>query len=177
MEYKHDCTQTHRRDHNRGLSGGGSRLSFSNSFTTTSAIYSTLQLHSYCGIMLSMKATPIELRERILAARTKDVQSLGAIAERFRIPKSTVQGIIERYRSSGTVEPKPHGGGRRSAFSSKQLRQLKRRLLKQPDATLAQLRERIKVNASIATIHRAVKKLGFTLKKKRYALRSKNAKM
>lgn len=112
-----------------------------------------------------MKAIPIELRERILAARTEDGQSLGIISERFRIPKSTVQGIIERYRSSGTVEPKPHGGGRRLAFSSKQLRQLRRQLLKQPDATLAQLRKRIKVYGSIATFHRAIKKLGFTLKK------------
>ncbi len=117
-----------------------------------------------------MKAIPIELRQRILAVRTEEGQSLGAISERFRIPKSTVQGIIERYRNSGTVEPKPHGGGRRLAFSPKQLRQLKRLLFKQPDATLAQLRKCLKVNASIATFHRAIKKLGFTLKKKRYTL-------
>ena len=54
-----------------------------------------------------MRPTPIALRERVVAARTLDGQSMGYIAQRFRIPKGTVQNILARYREAGTVEPKP----------------------------------------------------------------------
>ena len=54
-----------------------------------------------------MKPTSLDLRKRIVAARIEDGQSMGQIAERFRIPKGTVQNILERYLDSGTVEPKP----------------------------------------------------------------------
>jgi transposase len=44
-----------------------------------------------------MKPTSIDLRKRIVAARLKDCQSMGHIAERFGIAKGTAQNIIERH--------------------------------------------------------------------------------
>jgi len=112
-----------------------------------------------------MKPTPIELRERIVAARTMDRQSMGQIAKRFRIAKGTVQNILERYRDAGTVEPKPQNAGRKSVFSKQAL---ERDVDKHPDATLEELRQRSRVQASLVTFHNALKKLGFHRKKKRY---------
>ena len=106
-----------------------------------------------------MKPTPIELRTRIVAARTEDGQSMGQIAERFRIPKGTVQRILERYRDSGSVEPKPQNPGRKSAFSEEELQCLKADILRNQDATLEELRSRSQVNVSIVAFHKVIKKL------------------
>jgi len=124
-----------------------------------------------------MKPTPIALRKRIVAARTEDGQSMGEIAERFSIPKGTVQRILERYRDSGSVEPKPRNPGRKSAFSKDDLRRLKQDIVSHPDATLEELRARSQVNVSIVSFHKTIKKLGFTRKKSLYTLSSSGVQM
>jgi transposase len=115
-----------------------------------------------------MRPTSIDLRRRVVAARMEDGQSMGQIAERFRIPKGTVQNIIERYRDAGTVEPKPQNAGRKPAFSGQALRKLERHVQRCPDATLSELRDRCGLGVSLVTIHNTLKKLGFTRKKSLY---------
>jgi len=92
-----------------------------------------------------MRPTSIDLRKRVVAARLEDGQYMGQIAERFRIPKGMVQNIVERYRDSGTVMPEPQNAGRKPAFSAEALRRIERHVLLKPDATLAELLERIPV--------------------------------
>lgn len=121
-----------------------------------------------------MKPTSTDLRKRIIAARFADGLSMGLIAERFKVPKGTVQNILERYRDSGSVEPKPQNAGRKPVFSGRTLRQLEQDVLLHPDATLAELRERSGVKASVVAVHNTLKKLGFTLKKRLYE-RTSNA--
>lgn len=121
-----------------------------------------------------MKPTSPDLRHRILAARIDDGQSMGQIALRFKIPKGTVQNILERYRDSGTIEPKPSNAGRKPAFSSAALARLEQDVLRHPDATLAELLKRSGVSTSIVTVHHALRRLGFTRKKRLYA-RTNNA--
>ena len=115
-----------------------------------------------------MKPTSIDLRKRVVAARTKDGQSMGQIAERFRLPKGTVQNILERYRDAGTVEPKPQNAGRKPGISGSSLRKLERNVLRCPDATLGELRDSCGLSVSVVTVHNTLKKLGFTRKKSLY---------
>jgi transposase len=115
-----------------------------------------------------MRPTSIDLRQRVVAARTEDGQSMGAIARRFKIPKGTVQNILERYRDSGTVVPKPQNAGRKPAFSGKALRRLERDVEGHPDATLEELRNRSGMPVSVVCVHHTLKKLGFTRKKSLY---------
>lgn len=117
---------------------------------------------------MGMKPTSNDLRRRVVAARIEHGQSMGQIAERFRIPKGTVQNILERYRDAGTIAPKPQNAGRKPAISGRALRRLERRVLRQPDATLAELRERCGLRVSVVTVHNTLKKLGFTRKKSLY---------
>ncbi len=124
-----------------------------------------------------MRPTPIALRKRVVAARKQDGQSMGEIAERFRIPKGTVQNILERYRDTGSVQPKAQNAGRKSAFSQADLRRLEKDILRNPDATLEELRVRSRVKVSIVSFHNAIKKLGFTRKKSRYMPSSNAVKM
>lgn len=115
-----------------------------------------------------MKPTSLDLRKRIVAARYEDGQSMGEIAKRFRIAKGTVQNILERYRDHGTIEPKPQNAGRKPGLTPEMLNDLKQLVLSRPDITLERMREELDLPVSIVTIHYALKRLGFTLKKKRY---------
>jgi len=115
-----------------------------------------------------MRPTSIDLRKRVVAARLVDGQSMGQIAERFKIPKGTVQNILERYRDSGKIEPKPHNAGRKPAFAGEALRQLERDVLRHPDATLAELRDRSGMSVSLVAVHHTLRRLGFTRKKSLY---------
>ncbi|NLV45625.1 MAG: transposase [Candidatus Hydrogenedentes bacterium] len=115
-----------------------------------------------------MKPISVNLRKRVVAARLEDGQTMGLIAERFRIPKSTVQNILRRYAQAGTVEPKPHGGGRQPIFTSDALRRLERDVEEHPDATLEELRERSGVSVSLVAFYKRIKQLGFTRKKSLY---------
>lgn len=115
-----------------------------------------------------MRPTSPDLRQRIVNARQLDGLSMGQIAQRYQVPRGTVQNILERHRESGSIQPRPSNAGRRAAFVGEALARLERDVLSHPDATLAQLLERSGVSASIVAVHNALKRLGFVLKKKRY---------
>lgn len=126
---------------------------------------------------VSMKATSLDLRKRVLAARVEDGQSMGAIAERFRMPKGTVQNILERYRDAGTLEPRAQNAGRKPGLSGDQIHELEAQVERCPDSTLGQLRETLHLPVSVVTVHNSLKRLGFTLKKKRYERASRSGPM
>ena len=98
---------------------------------------------------VDMKPTSLDLRKRIVAARTEDHQSMGEIAKRFSIPKGTVQNILERYRDTGTVAPRPQNAGRKPAFHGEALRRLEQDVLRKPDKTLEELRDRSGLSVSL----------------------------
>lgn len=102
---------------------------------------------------------------------------MGAIAERFKIPKGTVQNILKRYHDAGTVYPKPQNPGRKPSFTPSDLKRLRTDVLAHPDGTLEEFRARSRVNVSVVAFHHAIKKLGFTRKKNRYLLSNNAGKM
>ena len=121
-----------------------------------------------------MRPTSNDLRRRVVAARTEDGQSMGEIALRFKIPKGTVQNILERFRDAKTVEPKPQNPGRKPAFSGEALGKLEADVEQHPDATLEELRDRSGLAVSLVAVHHTLQKLGFTRKKSLY-VRSNSA--
>jgi transposase len=115
-----------------------------------------------------MRPTAIDLRKRIVEARISDGQSMGEIAKRFKVHKGTVQNILERYRDSGSVLPKPANSGRKPAFSTEELKKLEKDVLDHPDSILEELRDRSGKDVSLTCVHNTLRKLGFTRKKKAY---------
>lgn len=115
-----------------------------------------------------MRPVSIDLRKRVVTARENDGQSMGQIARRFKMPKGTVQNILERYRDSGTVVPRPSNSGRKPAFSQTALLKLEKDVLEHPDSTLEELRDRSRKKVSLVCIHKTLRKLGFTRKKRVY---------
>jgi transposase len=73
---------------------------------------------------------------------------------------------LHHYRTTGSLKPKPHGGGRPPALGPAQLKRLRASIKKKPDATLEELRPSLGVACSTRAIVRALKKLKVTRKKK-----------
>jgi transposase len=122
-----------------------------------------------------MRPTSNDLRKRIVAARTEDGESMGGIARRFKIPKGTVQNILERWRDDGAIEPRPRLAGRKPAFSIAERQRLVRQVEANPAATLAELRDRSGKAVSLVCLHRTLRQLGFTRKKNLYVRTNSSA--
>lgn len=115
-----------------------------------------------------MRTISLDLRSRVIESYNEGI-SFGKIGERYKLPKGTVQRLIEHYRLTGTIEPSPPNSGRKPAFSSENLRKLEADVLAHPDATLAELLARSGVTVSIVSLHNTLKnKLGFVRKKRHY---------
>jgi transposase len=113
-----------------------------------------------------MRAFSNDLRERIVAAVERGELSIRQIAHVFSVSLSCIVRLLQRQRRTGSVQPKPHGGvppRKLDAAAEERLRQLVR---KQPDATLAELRDRLGIDCSLATIARVLERLRITRKKK-----------
>jgi transposase len=107
-----------------------------------------------------------DLRTRIIATVERGEGSLRQIAQRFLVSLSFVTRLLHHYRTTGSLEPKPHGGGRQPALGPAQLKRLRALIRKKPDATLEELRQSLGVACSTMAIVRALRKLKITRKKK-----------
>jgi transposase len=113
-----------------------------------------------------MKAVSEDLRKRILDTIQRGDGSLRQIARRFLVSVSFITRLLQLHRSTGSLEPRPHGGGNPPILSPEDLQQLRELVQKQPDATLEELRQRLGVSCSLMTLSRALRKLGLPRKKK-----------
>ncbi|WP_165066396.1 IS630 family transposase [Paludisphaera rhizosphaerae] len=87
------------------------------------------------------------------------------IAARFLVDVSTIVRLLKRYRQTGSVDPRPHAGGRRPVLGGDDLKRLWGLVREQPDATLDELRDRLGVDCGRTTVARALKRLRITRKK------------
>ena len=112
-----------------------------------------------------MRALSNDLRERIIAAVDNREGSRRQIARRFCVDVSTITRLLQLRRETDSIEPRPCGGNRTAVLDSEGLERLRRLVEERPDATLADLRDRLGVGG-IMIVWRALKKLGITRKKK-----------
>src|SRR5260370_791372 len=103
-----------------------------------------------------MRALSIDLRQRIIAAVEAGEHSLQELADLFLVNLSTIVRLLQRYRSTGSVQPKPHAGGRPAKLDTRAVARLLELVKKQPDATLAELRDRLGIPCSVVAIFRAL---------------------
>src|SRR3954453_16263056 len=107
-----------------------------------------------------------DLRERILETVRRGDGSLRQIARRFLVSVSFVTRLLRTHRTTGALEPKPHGGGNPAAHPPEDLERLREVIRQQPDATLEECRQRLGASFSLMAISRALSKLGLPRKKK-----------
>lgn len=113
-----------------------------------------------------MRPLSIDLRLRIVAAVDTGEQTLAELADLFCIHISTIVRLLKRFRITGSVQPKPHGGGAHPKLDARATARLLRLVSQKPDATLAELRAQLRVPCSLTTIFRVLRRNGITRKKK-----------
>jgi transposase len=113
-----------------------------------------------------MRPYSLDLRERIAAAVDHQEGSIREIARIFRVSTSFIVRLLQRRRVAGTLDPEAHGGGTPPALGADDLECLAKLVREQPDATLAQLKQRGGFTCSLKTLWRALDGLGLTRKKK-----------
>jgi transposase len=115
-----------------------------------------------------MRPLSNDLRERIVAAVHAGKHSLRLLAKLFCVDLSTIVRLLQLFRSTGSVQPKPHAGGPRPRLDGDAEARLLTLVQEHPDATLAELRDRLGIACSIMAIFRALKRNRISRKKKTY---------
>jgi transposase len=107
-----------------------------------------------------------DLRQRILETARRGDGTLRQIAQRFLVSVSFVTRLLQLHRATGSVEPRPHGGGHPAVLTPEDLQRLRALIRDRPDATLEECRRHLGSSCSLATISRALSRLGLPRKKK-----------
>src|SRR5258708_5962882 len=107
-----------------------------------------------------------DLRQRIVDTIQRGDGTIRQVAERFLVSFSFVTRLLQLYRCTGSVEPRPHGGGNPAVLTPEDLRRLRELIGQQPDATLEECRTHLGASCSLMTLSRALSQLGLPRKKK-----------
>src|SRR2546423_997533 len=107
-----------------------------------------------------------DLRQRVLDTIRRGDGSVRQIARRFLVSVSFVTRLLQLHRATGTVDPRPHGGGTPAVLGPEDLERLRELIRQQPDATLEECRQRLGLSCSTMTISRALSRLGLPRKQK-----------
>jgi transposase len=113
-----------------------------------------------------MRAYSNDLRERIVAAVEQGEHSIRQIARLFSVSLSCIVRLLQHKRRTGSVQPKPHAGVPPRKLDAAAEARLLELVRAQPDATLAELRDRLGIPCCSMTIARALQRHRITRKKK-----------
>lgn len=117
-----------------------------------------------------MKSYSEDLRKRIVDAYEALEGSVRELAKRFVVDPKTVQNYLNLKRQTGSVAPRPHGGGLEPKLDDAGVQLVRTVVEEKNDRTHAEiakeLETRIRVKVSRATVWRALDRLDLTRKKK-----------
>lgn len=116
-----------------------------------------------------MEAYSVDLRQRIVDAVDRQLGTYREIADTFGVHESFIYKLLRQRRETGDLSPGPHGGGANAKLDDAQLHLLAELVAEFPDATLQELRQRLKkkkrVKVGVSTVWRGLEKLSLTRKK------------
>jgi transposase len=119
-----------------------------------------------------MAAYSMDLRRRVLHDADAGLPS-DELAEKYSVSRAWVDRLKQRRRESGEVGPRKQTRWRTPILQG-QLPQLEALIREQADRTRAELQEALQTPASLPTICRAVKRLGFRFKKNGTRVRTRS---
>jgi transposase len=122
-----------------------------------------------------MRAYSIDLRQRVVAAYDAGEGTQERIAARFAVSLSWVRKLLRQRRDTGSIEPRPHGGGHAPAFDAPAEARLRQAVREDSDATLGELADASGVACSPSAVYRTLDRLGITRKKSRPGRPSRTA--
>jgi transposase len=117
----------------------------------------------------AMRPISSDLRQRIVDTYRRGEGSVREVAQRFKVASKTVQNYLNLQRDTGSVAPRPHGGGPAPKLDEVGVQAVRTLLEEKNDQTLKELTEQLaarhQVQVSRSTVWRAVERLGITRKK------------
>ena len=125
------------------------------------------------------KAYSDDLRVRVWAAWQKGDESQREVGARFGVSESFVRDLSRRFRATGGVAAKAHGGGRHLAADAKTIARLEALAARHNDLTNDEYHRRLcakgAVRLSRSAVGRLLLRLGLTRKKRRSKTMSERA--
>lgn len=112
-----------------------------------------------------------DLRQRVLADCDAGMSTPDA-ARKYTVSASWVRRLRQRRRETGEIAPRPQRRGRRP-LAQTHGEAIRQAVKEAPDATLAELRQRLGLACALSTLWAAVAALELRLKKKSPAPRSR----
>ena len=119
-----------------------------------------------------MEAYPQKIRELVLGAYENGDQT-AEIAEAFEVSPSWSRRVKQRLRECGSREAIQQKHGFDPKLGEREEKELATFLAEEPDATLAELKEKLSKPVSVSTICRTLQRMNLTLKKSRCTPASK----
>jgi len=113
-----------------------------------------------------MKAYSQDLRERVVRACDEYRGTRRQIAELFGVSTAWIRRLLQRRRDTGSFAALPHAGGPPIKMTGERCQRLLVLVHECPDATLAELRDRLEIAVHPTTLFYALRRLRCTLKKK-----------
>jgi transposase len=110
-----------------------------------------------------MEAYSMDLRKRVLADADAGLPTKG-LAEKYSVSRAWVRRLKQRLRERGQIAPGKPGGRRPRIIDRDALAQA---VADKPDATLAELREKLGLTCSLSALWQALAGLRITFKKSR----------
>ena len=118
------------------------------------------------------KPLSMDLRERIVARWQRGNISVEALADAFMVSEASVRRLLELHGSTGSVEPRPHGGGRRPGLDDVGRQWLRQFVVANPDRTTYEFTQAYNAwrgtSLHRSIILRALHAMGFSRKKSQY---------
>lgn len=118
-----------------------------------------------------MRAYSLDLRQRILDAYRAGEGTQPELAQRFRVSLSFVEKLLHQQRTTGSIAPRPHGGGQKRRIGPEHEPILLRLIEVKNDATDAEVAmlfsSETGLSVSTRTVNRMWRRLGVTYKKRR----------
>lgn len=109
----------------------------------------------------------MDLRDRVVGACDAGVGTRAEIAEEFDVSPSWIRRLLQRRRETGQYGPLTTKRGRKPAYVGAACERLEKLVEQQPDATLAELRDRTGITCSLAAICKTLQRLDYRRKKRR----------
>jgi transposase len=113
-------------------------------------------------------AYSIDFREKVILIYEKK-RSLRKTAELLEVSYNFVKDIVKRWKTEGTLEPRPHGGGNPPKIKDIHVPFLKEMIENQNDLTLEEMcllfQQKFNIKVSTSTMCDSLKRLDLTRKK------------
>jgi transposase len=122
-----------------------------------------------------------DLRWRIVDAWRKRKLSTPELAEQFGVGEATVKRLKKRFLTTKSITRSPHGGGMPRKIGPEQERLVEALVQAHPDWREDQYAEHLAkqhdIHASAVTVGRVIRRLGYSVKKRRSSPKSATVQM